>query len=58
MHEGRARHLYKEVWAEPMTTVAKRYDVSSNYLARICERLNIPRPSEGLLAAVRRGRRG
>jgi hypothetical protein len=27
--------LYKEVWAEPMTTVAKRYAVSSNYLARV-----------------------
>jgi hypothetical protein len=39
--------LHKEVWAEPMTTVAKRYDVSSNYLARICERLNIPRPGRG-----------
>jgi hypothetical protein len=39
--------LYQEVWAEPMTTVAKRYDVSSNYLARICERLNIPRPGRG-----------
>ncbi len=40
-------HLYKEVWAEPMTAVAKRYEVSSNYLARICERLNIPRPPRG-----------
>lgn len=39
--------LYNEVWAEPMTTVAKRYEVSSNYLARICERLNIPRPGRG-----------
>jgi hypothetical protein len=39
--------LYGEVWAEPMLTVAKRYDVSSNYLARICERLNVPRPGRG-----------
>jgi hypothetical protein len=30
-----------------MTTVAKRYDVSSNYLARICERLDVPRPPRG-----------
>lgn len=30
-----------------MTTVAKRYDVSSNYLARICERLKVPRPARG-----------
>jgi hypothetical protein len=40
-------HLYDEVWAEPMTTVAKRYGVSSNYLARICEQLKVPRPSRG-----------
>jgi hypothetical protein len=39
--------LHEEVWAEPMTTVAKRYEVSSTYLARICERLNIPRPGRG-----------
>jgi hypothetical protein len=39
--------LYNEVWSEPMTTVAERYDVSSNYLARICEQLSIPRPGRG-----------
>jgi hypothetical protein len=39
--------LFEEVWKEPMTTVAKRYDVSSNFLARICERLNVPRPARG-----------
>jgi Zn-dependent peptidase ImmA (M78 family) len=39
--------LYEEVWSEPMTTVAKRYDVSSNFLARICERLHVPHPLRG-----------
>jgi len=39
--------LYQEVWAEPMTTVAKRYDVSSSFLVRVCERLNVPRPPRG-----------
>src|ERR1700682_1141447 len=39
--------LFEEVWAEPMTTVAKRYGVSSSYLARVCERLNVPRPARG-----------
>ena len=39
--------LYTEIWAEPMTTVAERYEVSSNYLGRICERLKIPRPPRG-----------
>jgi len=27
--------LYEEVWAEPMTKVAARFKVSSNYLARV-----------------------
>lgn len=39
--------LYEEVWAEPMTKVAARYGVSSSFLARVCERLNVPRPSRG-----------
>ena len=30
-----------------MTKVAARYGVSSNFLARICERLNVPHPSRG-----------
>ncbi|MGE0871402.1 MAG: hypothetical protein AB7P03_22770 [Kofleriaceae bacterium] len=42
--------LYEEVWAEPMTTVAARYSVSSNYLAQICTRLNVPKPSRGYWA--------
>lgn len=42
--------LYAEIWAEPMTTVAARYGVSSNYLARVCERLKIPRPARGYWA--------
>lgn len=39
--------LYAEVWAEPMTKVAARYGVSSNFLARVCERLHVPHPSRG-----------
>jgi len=48
--------LYEEVWAEPMTTVAKRYDVTSNFLARICEQLNVPRPSRGYWQQLKVGR--
>jgi hypothetical protein len=39
--------LYEEVWAEPMTKVAARYGVSSSFLARVCERLKVPRSSCG-----------
>lgn len=42
--------LYEEIWAEPMTTVASRYGVSSSYLARVCTRLNVPKPSRGYWA--------
>lgn len=48
--------LYEEVWAEPMTTVAARYKVSSSFLARVCERLKLPRPSRGYWARLEVGR--
>ncbi|MBE0618856.1 MAG: hypothetical protein IH608_13185 [Proteobacteria bacterium] len=47
--------LYEEVWAEPMTKVAARYHVSSSFLARVCERLNVPRPPRGYWARVKAG---
>jgi hypothetical protein len=42
--------LYKEIWSEPATTLAPRYDVSSRYLARVCEGLNVPHPPRGYWA--------
>src|SRR5688572_19949769 len=48
--------LYEEVWAEPMTKVAARYGVSSSFLARVCERLNVPRPGRGYWAQLEVGR--
>jgi hypothetical protein len=44
--------LYDEVWAEPMTKVAARHGVSSSFLARVCERLNVPRPARGYCARL------
>ncbi|HEY1418602.1 MAG TPA: hypothetical protein VGF41_11890, partial [Myxococcaceae bacterium] len=37
--------LFEQVWGEPMTKVAARHGVSSNFLA--CERLNVPHPGRG-----------
>jgi hypothetical protein len=48
--------LYEEVWAEPMTKVAARYGVSSSFLARVCERLSVPRPSRGYWAQAEVGK--
>ena len=42
--------LYEEVWTEPMTAVAARYGVSGSFLARVCARLNVPRPPRGYWA--------
>lgn len=49
--------LYAEVWAEPMTTVAASYTVSSSYLARVCRQLKVPCPARGYWAAVQAGKR-
>ncbi|MRR07358.1 MAG: hypothetical protein EG828_10530, partial [Deltaproteobacteria bacterium] len=49
--------LYEEVWAEPMTTVALKYKVSSSFLARICTRLKVPRPQRGYWAMYATGKR-
>jgi len=36
--------LYEQVWARPMLAVAKDYEVSANYFARVCAALNVPWP--------------
>jgi hypothetical protein len=48
--------LYAQVWAEPMLSLAKKYHVSSSYLARVCQRMNIPRPERGYWAKIRAGK--
>lgn len=48
--------LYAEVWKEPMIKVAARYGVSSSYLARICDRLGVPRPERGHWAKLAAGK--
>lgn len=44
------KKLYRQVWAAPMLKVAARYGVSSTYLARICQRMNVPMPGRGYWA--------
>lgn len=36
--------LYEKVWSEPMRILAKQYNVSDVYLARVCRLLRIPLP--------------
>lgn len=49
--------LYKEVWAEPMTTVAKRYGISDVALRKHCRKLQIPLPANGHWAKVKAGQK-
>lgn len=48
--------LYKLVWANPVAVVAKRFDVSDSYLARVCKSLDVPRPPRGYWAKLSAGR--
>ena len=48
--------LYQEVWAEPMTSVASRYKVSGSFLARVCDRLGVPRPPRGYWVQLKVGK--
>jgi len=41
------KQLYDEVWAEPATTVSKRYGISSVALGKICRKLAVPLPPRG-----------
>src|SRR5262249_5944397 len=44
--------LYTLVWTEAMTTVAARFGISANYLARVCDHLNVPHPNRGYWAKL------
>jgi len=51
------RKLFELVWAEPMTTLAKGYDISDVGLRKTCVRMNIPIPKVGHWQRVRARRR-
>jgi hypothetical protein len=48
--------LYHLVWAEPMSKLAERFEVSGSYLARICTILDVPRPERGYWAKLAVGK--
>ena len=47
--------LYEEVWADPVTVVAKRYGVSDVAIHKACKRLKVPVPPRGYWAKLRAG---
>lgn len=48
--------IYNEIWQQPIQHVAKKYNLSDVGLARVCRRLNIPRPGRGYWAIKAAGR--
>lgn len=48
--------LYQEVWAKPVTEVAKQYQVSDAAIHKVCRSLDIPTPGPGYWAKVKAGK--
>lgn len=49
--------LHKLVWSEPMSSIAKKYEISDNGLRKICRRMNIPFPQFGYWQKIRHGKK-
>lgn len=47
--------LYEEVWSKPMTKLAAEYGLSDNGLAKVCKKLNVPRPEVGYWSKLAAG---
>lgn len=48
--------LHREVWAKPVTEVAKLYKVSDVTIHKVCKSLDIPTPGPGYWAKVKAGK--
>ena len=48
--------LYEQVWAQPITTGAKSYGISTVGLAKICARLRVPPPGRGYWQRLKHGK--
>ena len=49
--------LYDRVWSTPMRQLAKEFQMSDSGLAKICRKLNIPRPGRGYWMKKQAGRK-
>lgn len=48
--------LYELIWSKSVSAAAKKFGVSSNFMARVCQKMNVPRPPLGYPSLVRVGR--
>lgn len=49
--------LFALVWERPSTQVARQFGISDVALAKLCDKLQVPKPPRGYWAKVRAGRR-
>jgi len=49
------QELYELIWAEPITTLAKRFGISDRGLTKVCQRSDIPAPPRGYWAKIAAG---
>ncbi len=49
--------LYELVWSTPMLKLGEKFGVSSSYLARVCQSMNVPRPPRGHWAKLEAGKK-
>jgi hypothetical protein len=47
--------LYKEVWEDPISKLAIRYNISDVALAKVCRKLHVPVPPRGYWARIQHG---
>lgn len=50
--------LYERVWSTPMLKLAEEFGVSDVAVAKLCKRLNVPRPGVGYWAKLAHGKAG
>jgi hypothetical protein len=56
-HIFKREELYDQVWSTPMRQLAKEFQLSDSGLAKICRKLNIPRPGRGYWMKKQAGRK-
>ena len=51
------QELYKLVWSKPVVKIAKEFGISDVAVAKICKKMNIPKPGLGYWAKKKYGKR-
>jgi hypothetical protein len=51
------KDLYNLIWSKPVTQIAKDFGISDVGVAKICKKLNIPKPGLGFWAKKQHGKR-